>query len=288
MTNINQQRVRQAFDGAAQTYDAAAVLQREVCWRLLEKLDIVRLKPAMILDLGAGTGQAIDGLQKRFHKAHVVAMDISEKMLLQSAKRGSFFRKPSLLCADVSALPLADNSIDLVFSSLSLQWCNDLNLAMSEVLRILKPGGLFVFSTFGPDTLKELRISWQQIDNRTHVNDFPDMHDVGDALLQLRYAEPVMESEIITVNYSRVDDLMLDLKNIGANVTSDDHRQGLTTRNMLQQVRQTYEQFRTAEGLPASYEITYGHAWKSGQLSDSGVKSVHAFHRADIPVKIET
>ncbi len=286
MTWINQQRVRQTFDGAAHTYDAAAVLQREVCARLLEKLDVVRLKPAIILDAGAGTGQAIDGLYKRFSGAHIIALDIAEKMLLQSAKRGSFFKKPSLLCADVAALPLADNSVDLVFSSLSLQWCNDLGMVMQEILRVLKPGGLFVFTTFGPDTLKELRFSWQQVDNSTHVNEFLDMHDIGDALLQSQYAEPVMESEIITVNYSRVDDLMLDLKNIGANVTSQGHRQGLTTRNMLSQVTEAYERFRTDAGLPASYEIVYGHAWKSADKVSRQGKSGNASAIDKINVKI--
>jgi len=263
MTFIDQQQVRAAFDGAAETYDAAAFLQREVCERLLEKLDVVRLEPEIILDVGTGTGQAINGLRKRFKKAHVVAMDLSENMLLQSAKHGSFFSKPSLLCADVASLPLADNSVDLVFSSLSLQWCNDLGGAMAEVLRVLKPGGLFVFTSFGPDTLKELRLSWQKIDDKTHVNSFIDMHDVGDTLLQQGYAEPVMESEVITVNYTKMDDLMMDLKNIGANVKSEGQRQGLTTANTLAQLRQNYEAFRLGDALPASYEIVYGHAWKS-------------------------
>ncbi len=262
MALINQQRLRAAFDGAAETYDAAALLQQEVCLRLLEKLDIVSLQPELILDAGSGTGMAIPGLYKRFTRAHIIAMDISEKMLLKSAQRGRLFRKPSLLCADMQNLPLTDNSISLIFSSLSLQWCNDLNAALLEAWRVLKPGGLFVFTTFGPDTLRELRSSWQTVDDKTHVNSFVDMHDIGDLLLQDHFAEPVMETERITVNYTSVDDLMLDLKHIGANVTAQGHRQGLTTRHTMQRVRQAYESFRSADGLPASYEIIYGHAWK--------------------------
>ncbi len=268
MVQIDQQRVRKAFDGAAETYDAAAVLQQEVCQRLLEKLDIVRLSPKIILDAGTGTGSAIPGLYKRFTRAHIIAMDISGQMLLKSAQRGHLFRKPSLLCADIESLPLAANSIELIFSSLSLQWCNNLNAAIQEAWRVLKPGGLFVFTTFGPDTLKELRASWQTVDDKIHVNAFIDMHDIGDLLLQTRFAEPVMETEIITVNYSRADDLMLDLKHIGANVTAPGHRQGLTTKRTMQRVQTAYEQFRTAAGLPASYEIIYGHAWKP-QLEQS-------------------
>ncbi len=273
MVQINQQRVREAFDGAAETYDAAAVLQQEVCQRLLEKLDFVRLSPAIILDAGTGTGSAIPGLYKRFKQAHIIAMDVSEKMLLKSAQHGHLFRKPALLCADMEALPLAFNSIDLVFSSLSLQWCNNLNTALMEAWRVLKPGGLFVFTTFGPDTLKELCASWQTVDDKTHVNTFIDMHDIGDLLLQTRFAEPVMETEIITVNYSSADDLMFDLKHLGANVTAAGHRQGLTTKGILQRVRMAYEQFRTTAGLPASYEIIYGHAWKPQLAPDDNLIS---------------
>jgi len=261
--SINQQRVRAAFDGAAQTYDAAALLQTEVCRRLLEKLDIVRLQPGFILDMGSGTGSAIPGLYRRFPKAHIIALDLSEQMLLKAGQRGRLLQRPSLLCADLESLPLATDSIDLIFSSLSMQWCNHLNTVLSEARRVLKPGGLFVFTTFGPDTLKELRWSWQQVDDKVHVNAFADMHDIGDALLQTGYAEPVMEAEIITVNYSCADDLMLDLKHIGANITAEGHRQGLTTVHVLERVRQAYEGFRTADGLPASYEIVYGHAWKA-------------------------
>ncbi len=273
MTHINQQRVRTAFDGAAQTYDAAALLQTEVCRRLLEKLDIVRLQPTLILDMGSGTGSAIPGLYQRFPKAHIIALDLSEQMLLKAGQRGRLFQKPSLLCADLESLPLASDSIDLIFSSLSMQWCNHLVTVLNEAIRVLKPGGLFVFTTFGPDTLKELRWSWQQVDDKIHVNSFTDMHDIGDALLQAGYAEPVMEAEIITVNYSRADDLMFDLKHIGANITADGHRQGLTTVRVLQRVRQAYEQFRTADGLPASYEVVYGHAWKA----EAQVKSSKGF-----------
>ncbi len=275
MAHINQQRVRAAFDNAAQTYDAAAFLQTEVCQRLLEKLDVVRLQPTLILDMGSGTGSAIPGLYQRFPKAHVIALDLSEQMLLKAGQRGRLFHKPSLLCADLESLPLATNSIDLIFSSLSMQWCNHLVTVLNEAIRVLKPGGLFVFTTFGPDTLKELRWSWQQVDDKIHVNSFTDMHDIGDTLLQAGYAEPVMEAEIITVNYSRVGDLMLDLKHIGANITAGGHRQGLTTVRVLQRVCQAYEQFRTADGLPASYEIIYGHAWKA--LS-AQVKNINGFN----------
>lgn len=262
MTQVfNQQRVRQAFDKAADSYDAAAVLQKEVCKRLLEKLDVVRLSPEWILDAGTGTGEAVKPLQKKYKKAEIVLFDLSESMLKKAVKQGALFRKPHQVCGTIESLPFSDQSFDLLFSNLAMQWCNDLGATLTEFKRVLKPGSLLEFATFGPDTLKELRASWQKVDAAVHVNSFIDMHDIGDALLQAGFAEPVMESEVITVNYQEVDTLMQDLRDIGANVTADGHRQGLLTRNMLQQLREAYEVYRHNDVLPASYEIVYGHAW---------------------------
>ena len=262
MTQIfDQQRVRNAFDKAVESYDEAAVLQKEVCKRLLEKLDAVRLAPKWVLDAGTGTGEAVKPLQKKYKKAEVVLFDLSEAMLQKAVKQGALFRKPHQVCGNIESLPFSDQSFDLLFSNLAMQWCNDLGAALTEFKRVLKPGALLQFATFGPDTLKELRASWQKVDAAVHVNNFVDMHDIGDGLLQAGFAEPVMESEIITVNYKEVDTLMQDLRDIGANVTANGHRQGLLTRNMLKQLREAYEVYRHNDVLPASYEIVYGHAW---------------------------
>jgi len=262
MTQIfDQQRVRKAFDEAVESYDEAAVLQKEVCKRLLEKLDAVRLAPKWVLDAGTGTGEAVKPLQKKYKKAEVVLFDLSEAMLQKAVKQGALFRKPHQVCGNIESLPFSDQSFDLLFSNLAMQWCNDLGAALTEFKRVLKPGALLQFATFGPDTLKELRASWQKVDAAVHVNNFIDMHDIGDGLLQAGFAEPVMESEIITVNYKEVDTLMQDLRDIGANVTANGHRQGLLTRNMLKQLRKAYEVYRQNDVLPASYEIVYGHAW---------------------------
>ena len=271
---LDQQRIRRAFDRAAENYQQYAVLQTEVCNRLLEKLELVKLSPQLILDAGAGTGAAIPTLFARYKKAQVVTLDLSENMLLKANQHRDFLRSPQAVCGDLEKLPFADDSFDLVFSSLSMQWCNDLNTALLEAKRVLKPGGLYVFTTFGPDTLKELRHSWSKVDNNNHVNQFVDMHDIGDALLQDGFAEPVMEAEILTVTYDSVDGLMHDLKAIGANVTSNSPpkaakvdadervRKGLGGKSMLQAVRNGYEKFRCNNVLPATYEIIYGHAWK--------------------------
>lgn len=260
---FDQQRVRKAFDNAVDSYDEAAVLQKEVCKRLLEKLDVVKLSPEWILDAGTGTGEAVKPLQKKYKKAELVLFDLSENMLHKAIRQGALFRKPHTVCGNIESLPFADQTFDLLFSSLAMQWCNDLGAALLEFKRVLKPGALLQFATFGPDTLKELRASWQKVDEAVHVNSFVDMHDIGDALLQAGFAEPVMESEMITVNYKEVDTLMQDLRDIGANVTANGHRQGLLTRNMLKQLREAYEMYRQDEVLPATYEIVYGHAWVS-------------------------
>lgn len=259
---ISKQKIRRAFDRAANSYDDAAVLQKEVCSRLLEKLEYIKLSPQLILDAGVGTGEAVAPLMKRYKKSRLVALDLSERMLAKALVHGSLLRKPELVCADLEHLPFCENSFELIFSSLTLQWCNDMPATMEDFLRVLKPGGLLMFSTFGPDTLKELRSCWGQIDDAVHVNEFTDMHDVGDGLLQTGFADPVMEAETITVNYESVDKLMEDLRAIGANATAEGGRTGLTTPSVLTKLRRAYDVYRMDKLLPASYEVVYGHAWK--------------------------
>ena len=258
---LNRKRVRKAFDRAAESYDEAAVLQKEVCSRLLERLDIVKISPDWILDAGSGTGEAIKPLQKKYKKSEIALLDLSERMLLKAEKNTALFKKAHAVCGDLEANPFVDEQFELVFSSLALQWCNDISVTLADFKRILKPGGLLMFATFGPDTLKELRSSWKTVDQAAHVNAFLDMHDIGDVLMQLGFAEPVMEAEVITVNYESVDLLMQDLRNIGANVTASGQNNGMLTPNKLNALRQAYEAFRADGVLPASYEIVYGHAW---------------------------
>jgi len=257
---LDRQRIRKAFDKAADSYDEAAVLQKEVCSRLLEKLDLTRVSPEWVLDAGTGTGEAVSALQKKYKNTNLVLLDLSERMLEQ-AVRQSKQTETYAVCGDIESLPFADESFDLVFSNLVLQWCNDVGVALTEFRRVLKPGGLLMFSTFGPDTLKELRASWQKIDQAVHVNAFIDMHHIGDGLLHRGFVDPVMETETITVNYKEVDTLMQDLRDIGANVTASGRRQGLLTTNMLARLREAYEAYRHEGSLPASYEVIYGHAW---------------------------
>ena len=276
---VDKRQARIAFTRAAGRYDEVAVLQREIGQRLIDRLDMIKFQPQQILDLGAGTGVATLALSKRFKKARVYALDFALPMLQQTRKRGSWLRRPHCICADMEQMPLADQSIDFIYSNAALQWSNDLDGTFREFQRVLKPGGLLMFTTFGPDTLKELRASWAAVDDTPHVSPFPDMHDVGDAMMRGGMAEPVMDVERMMLTYPDVTALMKDLKTLGAhNVTQDRHR-GLTGKQRMSGMIAAYEQFRSGGRLPASYEVVYGHAWAptererqapSVQISDIG------------------
>jgi len=252
---------RRAFERAAGTYDAAAALQNEVGSRLVERLDFIRMQPRQILDLGAGTGMFTRVLGKRYRKADVIALDIAPAMLQQARRRGGWWRRPRCVCGDAEALPFAAASFDFIFSNLMLQWCTDLAATLQELRRVLAPGGLLMFTTLGPDTLSELRASWSAVDGYTHVNPFIDMHDVGDALLQAHWAEPVMDTERLTMTYRDLDTLMLDLKYIGAHNATRGRARGLTGKHRFQAFTAAYEAFRRDGVLPSTYEVIYGHAW---------------------------
>lgn len=254
--------IQRHFNDKASVYESSAILQREVGQRMLERLDYVVLKPDVILDVGCGTGRGTQALMKRYRSAQVLAIDVSTGMLQQTRKKSGWWRKPSLLCGDAESLPLADNSVDLLYSNLMLQWC-DSKKVFAECLRVLRPQGLLMFSTFGPDTLKELRHSWAQVDQQMHVNQFTDMHILGDELLQAGFADPVMDMDMMHLTYQHGRDVMQDLKAIGANTLRQRDHKGLVTHNKINRVCAAYEQFRQDGVLPASFEVVYGHAWKT-------------------------
>lgn len=266
-TLIDKRSLRQAFEQAAPTYDAAAVLQNEVCRRMLGRLEYIKHRPATILDAGSGTGYALAGLGKRYPEARLIALDLAVAMLRRARERlpwwkGLFARPVQSVCADIESLPLADASVGMVWSNLALQWLNDLPRAFAEIRRVLLPGGLIMFSTFGPDTLKELRQAYQDTDHHTHVNRFIDMHDIGDLLVNGGFGDPVMDMECFTLTYDDVRQLMRELKAIGAHNVTRGRPSGLSGRKLLATVTRNYEAFRRDGKLPATFEVVYGHAWK--------------------------
>ncbi len=268
--------VRRAFDHAAASYDAHAVLQREVCNRLLERLDFVKLQPERALDIGTGTGYGLAHLDTRYPAAELCALDIAPAMLKAARARmpqptwaaralsrltSASPQAAHLVCADMERLPFTDNSMDLVWSSLALQWAHDLETTLKGLHRVLAPGGLLMFATFGPDTLKELRAAFASVDDAPHVNRFIDLHDIGDMLIHSGFASPVMEMEILTLTYADLKTLMRDLKGIGAHNAAASRRRGLLGKTAWSRLEQAYESQRLNDRLPATFEVIYGHAW---------------------------
>ncbi len=274
LATIDRRAMRAAFEKAAVSYDTVAVLQQEVADRLVERMDLMSMKPVSILDVGSGTGFVSQLLAARYPAAKITALDLAFNMLKQAKTKCSFRQRWNkqfnYVNAEVENLPIADASVELIISGLTLQWCQDLTKVFKEFKRVLAPGGLLMFSSFGPDTLNELRQSWAKVDNAAHVNAFADLHDVGDALLQSGFADPVMDMEMITVTYKDVKTIMRDLKLIGAHNVMQGRSHSITGKNKLQKMIAAYEQFRVEGLLPVSYETVYGHAWAADEQKKEG------------------
>lgn len=258
-------RVRRSFDQAAKTYDAAAVVPSEIRNRLLERLDYVKLQPKVVLDLGAGTGHGSKALKHRYKTAEIVAVDLAPRMLVEADRQQSWLRKFHRVAADAHRLPVKDGSVQLVFSNLMLEWCHDPDAVFQEIRRVLQPGGLLTFATLGPDTLRELREGWRKIDPHPHVHRFIDMHDLGDALMRAGLAEPVMDTERLTVTYPHLDALLTELVASGSSNLAHGRTRGLTTKRRLESLRQAVRPASEQAALPVSIEVVYGHAW-AGEL----------------------
>ena len=259
---LDKEKARLSFGRAAPLYDETAVLQLEVGQRMLERLDYVRIEPRVILDIGCGTGALTGALMRRYPKAEVVALDFALPMLQRTRQRGRWLRRPRCLCADLDALPLADQSVDLVFANAALQWSARPADAFADIARVLRPGGLCMFSSFGPDTLHELRAAWAEVDPGDHVHHFIDMHDYGDMLMAAGLADPVMDVDRMTLTYGDAMQLMREIKLIGAGNASSQRERGLMGRSKIARVCAAYERFRGSDGrLPVTYEVVHGHAW---------------------------
>jgi len=281
---IDKQRARRAFDAAVRTYDEHAALQRLVVDQLLEGLDLIRIDPKTVLDIGAGTGYCARALALRFPRARTLLLDLSPSMLAFARSKGPRWRsRQRYICADAEALPVASGSVDFVFSSLTFQWCNDLDAVFAECRRVLKPNGLVLFSSLGPDTLRELREAWAAVDSSPRINQFIDMHDIGDALIRAGLSSPVLQCDVTTVNYDDVYGVMRDLRGIGAINSLGGRRRGLSTRSDLKRMAARYEDFRRDGKLPATYEVVYAHAWcpEHGARVQDG-STVATFPLADI------
>lgn len=262
----DKRRLCAQFERAAPTYDEAAVLPRTVADRLIERLDVVRLSPGRILDAGCGTGYCTRALTRRYRRAQVVGLDLAHGMALRARRKAGWFSRARFACGDAERLPFADASFDMVWSSLMLQWCAP-TAVFPEFLRVLRPEGLLMFTSLGPDTLQELRVAWRRADTGAHVHDFLDMHDVGDAVARAGFADPVMDVEHYTLTYPDVQAVTRDLKALGGQNAQPARARGLTGRARYSGFRSAYEALAKDGRIPATWEIVYGHAWAPRTLA---------------------
>jgi malonyl-CoA O-methyltransferase len=255
--------LRRNFGRAATSYVQVAVLQRETERRLIEQLDFLEdRQPTRVLDLGCGPGRASGIMKKRWSKAQVIAIDAALPMLKEVPKQTAFWRPIKRVCADASQLPLVDNSIDVIFSNLCLQWVNDLPATLAEFRRILKPDGLLLFSTFGPDTLLELREAyWQAGEKNPPLSPFAAIQQIGDAMIAAGFKNPVLDRELYQLTYSDVRTLMKELKAIGATDARPQRPRGLSGKNRLKDMTAAYEKLRYNNVLPSTWEVVTVMAW---------------------------
>lgn len=286
--SMDWRQVRRAFGRAASSYEATALLQREVRARLLERLEFLDgRQPGRVLDVGSGPGAALDALRKRFPKAELLALDMAMPMLDRARRRGGWMRPARAICADAQRLPLADASVDLLFSSLCLQWVEDLPAALAEFRRVLRPGGMLLLSSFGPDTLRELREAFATVDQASHVSRFLPIQVLGDALMQQGFRDPVLDREQFTLTYADLPTLMRELRAIGATHAAADRRRTLTGKQRMQRVFAAYEPLRRDGVLPSSWEVLYAHAWgpEPGQPVRQHGADVASFPVDRIPIR---
>ena len=286
---VDRQQVGRRFSKVAASYGDADFFAREVDRRMQERLDFVNIQPQRILDLGCSRGGSFPGLVTRYPAAQLIGLDVSPAMLDTAREQRANWQRwlgigkqigPLRLAADAANLPLKSRSTALVWSNLLLHWLDDPLPALAEAHRVLDVGGLLMFSTLGPDSLKELRTAFA--DGYAHTQRFIDMHDLGDMLVGCGFADPVMDMEVITLTYDDIDAMFAELRAAGSSCAMKARRHGLTGRGALTAARLAYEAMRRDGKLPATFEVVYGHAWK---VEPKQTADGRAIVRFDLPRK---
>ncbi|HEX7061583.1 MAG TPA: methyltransferase domain-containing protein [Woeseiaceae bacterium] len=265
---FDERSVKRRFDRAAAHFEDADFVHRHAAAGLLERLAPMRLAPALVLDVGAATGSTSRELARRYRKARVLCVDVSLAMLARARSQRSRFARIREIQAEPAHLPLADGSVDLLFANLYLPWSGDPPRFFGEVRRVLRKEGLFAFATLGPDSLRELREAWDAAGGGAHVNPFPDMHDVGDAILRAGLADPVLDVDQLSVRWPDSGALFRDLTAAGARNSLARRRASLTGKQRFAAMREHLETRLAAAA--ASFEIVFGHAWGTGPAPPPG------------------
>ncbi len=278
MEGLDQARVRRAFARRGRAADGCgAPLVEQTGAELLDRLAPVRIEPAIVIDAGCGSGGLTRGLGRLYRRADVVGIDFAAELLPAVRSRRLFGRRLLAAGGDMRRLPFADASVDLVVSNLALPWVDDLPQVFREWRRVLRPEGVLMFSAFGPDSLAELRAAWREVDDRRHVNEFPDMHDIGDAMLDAGLRDPVMDVDRVTEHYTGLEALLRGVRAVGVVNAQPDRRRGLIGRGTWQRLESAYPWAADAGARPVSWEVVYGHAWGAAQAR-SGHGNAREFH----------
>lgn len=263
---LNKRDVRRQFDRAAASFDRADFVHRVTRDGLVERLRPLRVAAKTVLDLGAATGNTTDPLRKRFGGASIVSLDLSHNMLREARAKRRWFSRTAFVQADAERLPFRDASYDVVFSNLLLPWLSEPTAALAEVARVLRKDGVFVFATLGPDSLQQLSRAWRRVDAGAHVNHFPDMHDIGDALVRAGLADPVLDVDHLTVKYRDATRLFQDLTRTGGRNALTQRRRGLLGRKQFEKLLAELD--GDGGGIAIELELVYGHCWGTGPRSE--------------------
>ena len=259
---LNSRDVRRRFDRAAAQFDGADFVQATTRAGLLARLEPLLVRPQRILDLGAATGSAGPLLRQRFGRVPVVCVDLSAGMLREARRKRRLFSRQSHVQADATQLPFGDGSFDVVFSNLLLPWVDAPERVFGEVARVLCDGGVFAFSTLGPDSLRQLARAWHAVDSSPHVRQFADMHNVGDALVRTGIRDPVLDVDRLSVRYTGADRLFEDLRATGARNTLRQRERGLCGKTRFGRFRDALAGTADDGLITLDLELVYGHGWR--------------------------
>ena len=290
---FDRRQLQHSFGRAAAGYAEVAMLQRESESRLLEQLEVLEARvPARVLDVGSGPGRASGVMKGRWPGSEVVAMDIALPMLGQVPKHTRFWRPVRRVCAEAAKLPFADGSFDLIFSNMCLQWVPDLPVALAEFRRVLRPQGLLLFTSFGPDTLLELREAYLAAgEAHPPLSPFAAIQQVGDALISSGFRNPVLERENFRLTYPDAMALLRELRAIGAGDARNGRRRGLGGRSRQSRMIAAYETQRDSDGrLPSTWEVISAMAWapEAGVPRREAATDIATFPADSIPRRQRT